>query len=607
MTWILLFSYLKAGYFTGYRMKLRRLALLCIVTVLFISMASGANLQKTYLLTDDLWIRADRLCREAGYLGPAPVSPTTGAEIKRALDRLDRSLLTQRQQAEYDSIIAELTESDRFSFRADFFELDVDGTVGLQFYGFNNTKSTYANEFFIPYRDRIPFLTAELHSYFGDLLYLDFQYLFEDSPAAFGVGADGSLIAGDLFYNFSNMSMIASPGLDGKWHTLNFMSSGHIYTMNVYQPFKLGASIGNSFLNAYFGRTRQAMGNGITGNLVIGDNFRYQETLKLSAFSDIFSYYLTLTHFDNVYSISDYSTSENNSFMLNGQHQNRVMHRFDFNILNKVRFAINIGGLFVSDNAFDLRLLLPMMLVHNWCNNREEVEVAAGDEGNNIMGFELEWAITQGWFMSAQLVIDQLQVAGESGSSVPNAFGVLANAKNTTALRNGTLDSWIEFVYTNPYLYLNYKETDGKPNYNYDWIVGYGFPQNTSMEIGYAGHPYGPDTIALAIGTLYTDKAGWDVSGSMMYKVHGEHGIKWNYWSQNDSNRVEEGGSFDFSTPTGVPEHTLAFTAGGGYEIIEGLKVSVAATAFFQWNYHNQQDVFKASTQCAIGLVWEAL
>lgn len=591
-------------------MKRCKLAILILCISLISSTLFGSNLQKTYLLTDDIWIRTDRLCREAGIIGPTPVSPTTGAEIKMALERLNYNALTQRQKKEYGSLIKELASNDSISISTKYMELDLDGHVNLEAFGFNNLKNTYADEFFIPYKDQLPFLAGELHTYFGDILYLDFQYVFQDSGIGFDVKNE-KLVPGDFFYNFTNMSMLASPGMDGEWYTMNFISPDHVYSMNVYQPYKVGASLGNSFLNLYFGRTRHEMGNGITGNLVIGDNFSYQETLKFSAFSDFFSYYLTLTHFDNVRSITDPDNPNYipqnipSSFSLNGPHQNRVMHRFDLNLFNKIRLAINIGGLFVSDSAFDLRLLTPMMLVHNWSNNREGIVLAAGDEGNNIMSFELEWAITNGWSMSAQFVLDQMKVAGEDDSIVPNAFGLLINAKNTTPLKYGSLDSWIEAVYTNPYLYLNYKENeDGTPNYFYDWIVGYG-TRTRSQEIGYAGHPFGPDTIAIAIGTEYTDFREWSVSGSILYKVHGNNGIKRNYWNQNDSNRVEEGESYNFITPTGIPEHTLAITIGGGYEIVENLNIIEKAMTAFQWNYHNQKDVFKASVQFAIGLTWK--
>lgn len=140
--------------------------------------------------------------------------------------------------------------------------------------------------------------------------------------------------------------------------------------MLVYQPFKLGLSIGNEYINFQIGRNRQEFGNGIIGNMLVGDNFSYQDMMRFSVFSDIFSYYLSFTHFDNV------SPGRHTSFSFNGPHQTRLIHRFDFNILNKVRFVFNMGGLFTTDSPFDWRMFTPMMVVHNWCNNKPSTTIS---------------------------------------------------------------------------------------------------------------------------------------------------------------------------------------------------------------------------------------
>ena len=198
-------------------MKARR-----IITILFIlisvSVLSAANLQKTYLLTDDVWIRANRLCISTGHLGPAPVSPTTGAEIVQALERLDYNRLTSQQKAEYDELMMELkdpTEGIVFSGRN--ITLDPELFLGFEAYAFNHIKSTPTEEFFIPYRDRIPFFYGELHSYFGDIAYFDFQYTFKDGPQGFSLNETGDLILGNTFYNFTNAGFLLSPALDGSW------------------------------------------------------------------------------------------------------------------------------------------------------------------------------------------------------------------------------------------------------------------------------------------------------------------------------------------------------------------------------------------------------
>ena len=63
----------------------------------------ASNMRKTYTMDDEVWIRTNRLCMATGHLGPSPVSPTTGAEIRNALLRLDYNSLSEQERNEYDS------------------------------------------------------------------------------------------------------------------------------------------------------------------------------------------------------------------------------------------------------------------------------------------------------------------------------------------------------------------------------------------------------------------------------------------------------------------------------------------------------------------------
>lgn len=561
----------------------------------------ASNMRKTYTMDDEVWIRTNRLCMATGHLGPSPVSPTTGAEIRNALLRLDYNSLSEQERNEYDNIMKLLEESDGYSYEKGIFEVDPSIILAPEFYAYNDTKGTYMDEFFIPYRDREAFLSAELHMFFSDVAYLDFQYMLKDAPVGLALGDDGKQMRGDLFYYFTNFSLLGAPGLDGDWYFLNFMANDHVFQMNVYQPFKVGLSLGNDIVNFYIGRHRQEFGNGILGNMILGDNFSYQDMMLFSVFSDVFSYYLSFTHFDNV------SPGHNTGFQFNGPHQSRIIHRIDFNIVNKVRLTFNMGGLFVTDSPFDWRMLTPLMVVHNWGNNKAGVVITDGDEGNNIISLELEWAMAKGWFFSFQFVLDQMHVPGEVGDEVPNAFGAMLNFKNTSTIGEaGYLDSWIEFVYTNPYLYLNEKRNsdDGSRNYFYDFILGYGYEGNGASEVSYTGHSFGPDSIGIAVGTTFTSMdSNWTVAGSILYKVHGENGMERSYWSkQNSSNRLGAGESYNYNTPTGTPEHTLRINLGGKYKILPSLELKVETASFFIWNYHNEGGVFRPRIQSMIGL-----
>ena len=563
-----------------------------ILLSLFLSMhfCIAANLQNIYLNSDDIWIRTNRLCISAGNLGPTPVSPTTGAEIKNALERLDYDSLSASQKKEYDYLMSEISSPESgVSFSAKNVTVDPELFIGVEGFAFNNLKNTPIDEFFIPYRDQIPFFSAGIDAYFGDIAYVGMDYMYKDAMTGFTLDSDGNVIKGDNFYSFTNFSFLIAPTFDDEWAFLMNSNDDHTFSLLTYQPTKTGASIGNDFMNFFIGRTRQSFGNGITGNFVIGDNFSFQETARLSFFSDIFSYYLSLTHFDNI--------EEGKAFKLDGLHQNRLIHRFDINLFNKFRFTLNIGAHILSDSPFDLRMFNPMMIIHNWNNNKEHIawDVDNRDEVNNLMGFEFEYSFYPGFLATAQIVIDQFRLPVEKNSTVPSAFGILANIKNVSEIGDGSLESYIEIAYTSPYLYLNYKTYKGDDMYMLDHIVGYVL--DSYLEVGYTGYTYGPDAIVLSLGGNYLSYDSWSINGNLMYMAHGEYGKE--SW-RNKNNRDNESPS----TPSGIVEHTFSITLKGEYNILDNLELSAGILTSFKWNYHNIENEFRTDVQAAVGLSW---
>ncbi len=570
----------------------KRVFIVSFVFLVCLQFGASVNYQKTYLSTDEVWIRANRLCIMTGHLGPAPVFPSTGAEIMNALERLEYNQLTASQKAEYDYLVNKLSNSsEQVFFSAKNINVDPRIFIGTEFYGFSHLKDTPVEEFFIPYRDRIPFFYAGLSASFGDIAYLEMDYMYKDAWRGFAFDSDGNVIQGDNHYSFTNFSFLIAPTYDGEWSFLMNSNDKHNFSLLNYQPTKAGLSLGNDFMNFYIGRTRQSFGNGVTGNLVIGDNFSFQEIMKMSFFSDIFSYYLSLTHFDNV--------EENSAFKFDGLHQNRLIHRFDLNLFNKFRIAVNIGAHMLTDSPFDFRMINPMMIVHNWCNNSESIVWTPNnrDEVNNVMGFELEYAFYPGFLTTAQILIDQFRLPVEKSSTVPSAFGVLANMKYITQLGDGYIDSYIEVAYTSPYLYLNYKTWNDDDMYMLDHIVGYNFGGGSPAEISYSGYQYGPNAIVIAAGSEFSVYENWSASADVLYMAHGEYG-KENWREMN--NRDGE----DPTTPSGIVEHTFLIKLGGSYSILDNLKVTAGLYTSFKWNYHNQINVFRTDVQGAVGLSW---
>lgn len=572
-----------------------------VLTALTLSLFA-ANYQKTYLMSDEVWQKTNRLCIMNGALGPAPVSPTTGENILRALKRLNYNSLSGKDKKIYNEIIAELdsaTNTAQFKGNDYAFRMNVD--AALEGYIFNHTKSTYLNEFFIPYQDRPSMLGVEGEVFVGNNLYLDFKYDLRDNYA--GYVDDSGLRTTDsgYFYNFTNFSYFLSPRYTGGWETVT--SDEH--NMFNSTPLKAGASFGNHLYNFFIGRNRQAFGNGQTGNLVLGDNLPYQEFMKFEASTDFITYELSLTHFDNTQgdlaSSYDYGT---NDFTLNGEHQNRTIQRLDFNFSNRLRLAMNIGAIYNTDAPLDWRLIMPMALVHNWENLDEAIELEAGDEGNNIMGFEIEYVLKPGIILSGQLVIDQFRIAVEKYSVVPDAYGFIANITKLKDRGNVTIQDQAEAVFTSPYLYLNTKTKDGKYHWGYDFIVGYAY--NGTESLAYTGHPYGPGTIALNLRRTYIYEKGSQLAFNALVKLHGNKGIEYGY--RNSNNQHNQGADNNTSTsailPTGYVETTLRFDIAYSRPINEHLSVRLQGASISQWNYQNVKDEFKQSFQGAFGFRW---
>ena len=593
----MLIEYFKTKYYIK-NMKRKFLIVLLMVccTCLF-----AASSQKVYFMTDDVWQMADKLCRLNGVLGPTPVSPTTEAEIKVALNRLNYDSLSSYSKKLYDQILEKFDEKSGWSYEDNEVIIDPSIKINPQLYIFNNRKSTYADEFYKQYKDRDQFIITDLETSIHDRVYFYFQYAVMDTPIGFQLDANGKQGVGNLYQSYSNFSTFFNIALNGEFiGSLIGNKDNANNSVFSHVPMKAGLSIGNNYMNFVIGRFKQAFGNGVTGNLIIGDNFSYQELMKLSFFTNVFTYHLSLTHYDNA--------ETNTRFMFEGPHQNRSIQRFDFSFYDKFRFAVNIGAHIYSPTMFDWRMVMSMMIVHNWNNNSEDITLAKGDEINNILGFEFEWVINKTFTLTSQVAIDQFQLPVEKGSVVPSANGFILNLKMLNPTKKGIFESYIEGVYTNPYLYLNYKEnTGGSPNYCLDHIAGYYWWQCGKGELNYLGHSFGPDTIALAVGTSFTSFDNWKLSGDILFKIHGEKGIEKTYWPKQSQTNRDVNNQNKYSTPTGTPEYTLQVDIAGEYKLTSSISFNVSLMNRWQWNYHNNLGERKYSAQGSFGIKWSII
>jgi hypothetical protein len=522
-----------------------------------------ANEQKTYAVHTVEWQMVSDLCRLAGVSGPSSAGPVTGRELLIALDRINRGLLSPEEQALYDDLLSQISSPTKLLSVHDFSfslvpEVSVEGYFHQKDYSSYDDTNLMEQDWLIPYRDRTPFLSGELELWFGDSIYGNATYF-------------AKRIAKNSF-----LSPVATSNL-----TLDFGDG-----VQPRMPQKAGIAIGNSFANLSIARDRLSIGTGRTGNLHVGDNFNYQDYLKLDLASDVFTYSLSLTHFDQ-----QTGTTTLEKFRFSGPHQIRVVHRYAMTFANRFTLGLNEGVMIQSDSAFDFRMLNPFMFLHNWDNYRGGVH-----EANNFFTLDFDYTFFPHWTFSGQIVMDQFQtrweLSGLDDDIEPNAWGALLNLSYSNVIWDGMLTTYLEGVYTSPFLYLANNSSD----WNHDLIVGYDISYYS--DLSYTGYIHGPDSIVVAYGGSYTLPDRFTVATQLLYKAHGQCGIEW-YSSQS---QVFETGKDNLNrmSPTGIVEHTLQWTVNGTLSVSQGVRFGCEFGIIHRENNRNVAGASWTDVQLAV-------
>lgn len=550
------------------RYKRGKIVVSLLLILMLLCQALYSSEMRLYDYDDDDYVMVDKICRIAGVLGPSSATPITSDELELALDRVDPSTLPVRYSSEWHRIKESLSSDDTFSW-------DVSLFFSPQVYLTVDQYMINPNRFFIPFKDMLPFAYGDVSFSFGNNLFMEVSL----------EAINNSIIKGQNGIPFTSLDFIASnraPG--GEW---NFVSTGNPIQLYGEVPALARGAVGNKWMNVVTGRSPHRMGLGYTGNFVVGDNYKFQEILKLSATSNYFTYSMDFTHFD-IQRDGEKGVIEKPRF--SGPQVLRLIHRFDFNVINKLRIAANIGFTLVSENISDMRLFTPLFMVHNWYNFRESTTIYPGDEANNIMSFEFDWMLIPRLRMSMQIAVDQMQMFWED-DGVPDATGFLLNLSYLQDIKPGDIEWYGEFVFTTANLYLNTKFNEsGTKNNNYDFSLGY-FRRDTTGDIHWAGHDWGPDTLGGVLGAkidLYDYNLF--INPYITYRTSGEVPFDKEYITES------------VVTWIGTPEHSLDITLKCDWKCHRNVELLGGIDFGFYWNYEHNRGEFKFLTQSVLGM-----
>lgn len=586
-------------------MKRVLLIIILVLLPIYIVFSSNSN-QKYYAVSSDQWGIVNDVCHLAGVVGPSSNGPVTAYQLSLALDRAEKVLGEDNQiiKAAREMIgEIETIYEDDLGFIS--LSLEANGEVYLQSNGENLSPAAFDQDddwFIRNYRERPAFISLTLENGIGELLYSRFVFQGKQKQSSEN--------------NYWNDGMHL--GFYGARMSQNF-------------PFDAGISIGTKGFSLITGRGRVSLGEGYTGNTAIGDNYDYQEFLKMGFYTRNTGVNLTLTSFDSSRStIKDGTSSIENPYSVqnskfSGYRELRHNAEYEMVIVDKIKLSLAFITLLDTDTAFDFRYLNPFMMLHSMYNFHEGNAL----EANNMISVDVSWAIARKLNLYVQVTMDQFQITGEADGYTknylytdPNAFAGLFNISYTDLFGAGIGKLFLEAVYTFPGMYLNQKYYDDKGNitqykgnkigteyissyekcWSQDFLLGYSRTEALGKDdMAFSGYIYGPDAIVVALGGEYYIPSKLDVTSRIFYMAHGEKGRgeteeNYNFYGLDSTDTINT------LSPTGVVEHTIAVSAECDWSLSEFVSLYGGAAYSYRWNYRNEKGRKVGNLQTAFGV-----
>lgn len=205
-----------------------------------------------------------------------------------------------------------------------------------------------------------------------------------------------------------------------------------------------------------------------------------------------------------------------------------IAHRGEGRLFNnKLTLALSETIMFQSeDNVLDLRYLSPTAIFHSYY-------VRAN--ANSMLSAEIDYTPFRNFNIYGQVVIDEVCLPGEPVPGVddwalPNAFGYLAGVRYQYDVGNKYKgNTTLEFVYTDPYLYLrgdgikNENQQTGQYGINYvvafrEFSIG---KKTTWYHNEFLGYKHGGDAIVLNLNSSVKEYGKWNLETNIFYMLHG--------------------------------------------------------------------------------------
>ena len=354
------------------------------------------------------------------------------------------------------------------------------------------------------------------------------------------------------------------------------------------------------------GRDRISWGNGVMGNMMIGDTLPYHDYISLSfTGSEWFSYQMLISFFSHSANFLDTTSPDSDRNPLHGI-RFFLGHRFEFRFLaDKIRLTVNESIMYqAADGYLDPRLLNPLMFFHN---------LYMAGNANSLAVFELEYAPAKYINFYLQFALDDLAMPtepqpGKDAGASADGWGFMYGLRYAQPISSegDYIFGNAEFVCTSPFLYhraLDKNESAFDLYYISSQRVLDGGARKISR---YLSFPFGSDAIAALIRFGYNDIDLFEIEGNLFFMAHGVIGkdsITTQYNGPSDESMAAPSTSNPFNPEeNGSDEYTFAFGAEGKVSPLSFLSMDAGAYCFFIWNKDNDPSPCSIDFQLSLGL-----
>ncbi|RKX77084.1 MAG: hypothetical protein DRP87_10200 [Spirochaetes bacterium] len=485
------------------------------------------NNQEIYPVGSDIYYALTALYLEQGLAPPSSSRPFSGNEMRKALDRIDERRLSSAGQKTYRYVKSQLEGRVLYGEKEG---LAVNGSLEGNLEGYLHTNIDYTGWEY-GYKERLPLLELPLEMWALDWFYANMVLTLKKDP--FLVTEDPD-----------NRS--------------NFITDFAV--VDVHFPYRAFLSAGGNHWNLRFGRDLYNWGNGYTGNLLLSDTLDYHDVLGFTTYWDNFKFSTLFLSLEN--------WEEGNIREMDDVYKGFLGHRMEFRFLRRITISL-FEGMMIGGKYSELRHLNPFMIYHNWMLNDRYSNIAFTMEAN-INPYR--WINIYGQFL-LDTVTSAFEKKEYPGSDkIPQANGYLFGAESKIPLGQGYLGLGIEFVHTDPWVYL----MEGQP----DYIVERRFLSNYLKSITLISKPlgygYAPDA------NVFSLRAGYRVFG--FFNLGAEARIIDKGEITADTPYRSDQEAAEMKTPSGVPQRKIVSHFHGGLNPV-----------FLPWKFLAQMITFRTN------------